>query len=165
MKSKSKCFEEIIYYKFADNELEPGERKKVNNHLKTCKTCGKFVEDIKAENVALKEIFETGTGSPDLAPAVIKRLNEKRFARFSGRGLAYAATFLLTVFLFVFLFTNRQVKIRGEEHQVLVHSARVEGQAAQPHIFESKDPNVKFIWLEKFENKKREMEGSNEKII
>lgn len=165
MKGKSKCFEEIIYYKFADNELEPGERKKVNNHLKTCNTCGKFVENIKAENVALGEIFETGTGSPDLAPGIIKRLNKKRFILFSARGLAYAATFLLAVFLFVFLFTHKPDKTREDVHQVLVHSARVEGQAAQPHIFESKDPDVKFIWLEKFENKKREMEGTNETII
>lgn len=164
-KKESECFAEIIYYRFADSELEPGEYKKVTAHLGTCSKCKKFVEKIKEENLAIKEIFASGTPVPDLAPVITNRLNKKEFTRLSRRRLAYAATFFLVVFLFVFLFINRQDQTREQEQQVLVHSARVEGQAARPHIFESKDPGVKFIWLEKSADTKQKMEGTNEKII
>jgi hypothetical protein len=165
MKHRSSCFEEIMYYEFADNELGVETASRVKAHLDSCPACRSFVEEIKAENSAIKEIFAAESDTPDLTRTVINRLNKKRFIHISGRRLAYAATFFLTVFLFIFFFLYRTVKIPPGGHQVLVHSARVEGRAAQPHIFESGDPRVKFIWLEKSGEEKREMEANNEKII
>lgn len=165
MKQKGRCFEEIMYYRFADNELEPGSARKIKEHLDTCPGCSTFVREIKAENRSLQEMFAAAPPIPDVTHLVMKRLNKKRMFHLSVRRLAYAATFLLVIFLTIFYLIREPGSAPARKHQVLVHSARVEGQAAQPHIFESKDPDVKFIWLEKFEEEKKETEGNNETII
>lgn len=164
-KGRSKCIEEITYYKYADNELDPQERQKVKNHLESCAACRVFVAGITAENTALKELFSYESGSPDLTPALMRRLNRKKSPRLYGKHLAYAATFILTVLLFVFLIINKANRTRPEVGHVMIRSARVEGKITQPHIFAAKNPDVTFIWLEKSEPQKEETEGTNETII
>jgi len=163
-KDKQECFEEIIYYKYADDELETQERKKVEDHLEGCSSCRQFIAAIEAENAVLKEYFSGGSLSPNLTPFLRKRL-DKKGTRFSLRYLAYAATFLLAVLLSLILIIDKPDRGKQDAHHVMVQSARVEGQAAQPHIFASKNPDVTFIWLEKFETGKGETEGNNETII
>ena len=165
MKQKSRCFEEIMYYRFADNELEPGSARKIKEHLDTCPGCRTFVREIEAENRSLKEMFAAAPAAPDLTHRVMNGLNRKKSSRISLRKLAYAATFLLVISLAIFYLVQQPGKTPAGEHQILVHSARVEGQSVRPHIFESKDPDVKFIWLEKSGEKKIETEGNNDTII
>jgi hypothetical protein len=40
-------------------------------------------------------------------------------------------------------------KSQTSEKQVILCSAQVDGQEVQSHIYESTEPDIQFIWLEK----------------
>ena len=69
-----KCYEDVVYSEFLDNELNPEERKKVSAHLKECQKCQKVIMRLKKENFKIKELFERDISSPDLVPVVMNQI-------------------------------------------------------------------------------------------
>lgn len=142
-----KCLDELSVSMFLDDELTPGERKRVETHLETCTLCRELVRQQEVENTQIKEIFKS-TPTPDLVPAVMKKLGAP--GRLNYRWvLATAASILLAGFLFIFLFLITPTNSRASEKQVILCSAQVDGQEVQSHIYQSKEPDIQFIWLEK----------------
>ncbi len=150
MKRKHRCFPEIIYYRFLDKDLNLEEIQRLSSHLEGCKQCQTFIGEIRQENLEIGKLFTPPGPPPDLVSQVMKRLARiESLKSWRKWGLAYAAALLLIGFLFFFSLFHKPSSPSREERQVLIQSARVQGQTAQPHIFASKDPDVKFIWLEK----------------
>ena len=142
-----KCLDELSVSMFLDDELTPGERKRVETHLETCTLCRELLRQREAENTQIKEIFKT-TPAPDLLPAVMEKLGTP--GRLNYRWvLATAASILLVAFLFIFLFLITPTNPETSEKQVILCSAQVDGQEVQSHIYESTEPDIQFIWLEK----------------
>jgi predicted anti-sigma-YlaC factor YlaD len=161
----AKCLDELVVSMFLDDELAPGERKKAEIHLETCTLCRELVRQREAENTQIKEIFKT-THTPDLVPTVMEKLKTPGLSSSYQRDqrhqrsrlinllnyrwvLATAASILLVGFLFIFLFLMTPTKSGTSEKQVILCSAQVEGQEVQSHIYESTEPDIQFIWLEK----------------
>ena len=142
-----KCLDELLVSMFLDDELPPGERKRVETHLETCTLCRELVRQREVENTQIKEIFNT-TLTPDLVPAVMEKLGTPGLLNYRWV-LATAASILLVVFLFIFLFLMTPTKSQTSEKQVILCSAKVDGQEVQSHIYESTEPDIQFIWLEK----------------
>lgn len=149
-----KCLDELSVSMFLDDELAPGERKKVETHLGTCTLCRELVRQREAENTQIREIFKT-TPTPDLVPAVMEKLGTPGPLNYR-RVLATAASILLAGFLFIFLFLVTPTNSGTVEKQVILCSAQVDGQEVQSHIYESTGPDIRFIWLEKKNEKKEE---------
>jgi predicted anti-sigma-YlaC factor YlaD len=139
---------------FLDDELTPGERKRIETHLETCTLCRELVRQQEAENTQIKEIFKS-TPTPDLVPAVMKKLGTPGLL-YNRWVLATAASILLAGFLFIFLFLVTPTNPEAGEKQVILCSAQVDGQEVQSHIYESTGPDIQFIWLEKKNEKKEE---------
>lgn len=165
MKNKIDCIDEISVSMFLDDELTPGQRKQMESHLETCTGCRESVRKQEEENARIKEVFKP-IPSPDLVPAVMEKLDspgfsgshhrEQRRQRSTSKNrsnyrwmLVTAASILLVVFLFLWLFLTTYNKSENIETQVILCSAEVEGQEVISHIFKSKKPDVQFIWLEK----------------
>lgn len=142
-----KCLDELMVSMFLDNELAPGERKRVEMHLETCTLCRELVRQREAENTQIKKMFKT-TLTPDLVPAVMKKLRTPGLLNYRWV-LATAASILLVGFLFIFLFLILPTNSRASEKQVILCSAQVDGQEVQSHIYKSTKPDIQFIWLEK----------------
>lgn len=143
-----RCFEEIVYSMFLDNELEPGQQQKVAAHLDQCNNCREQVRQMKEENLLITKAFEAGEESPDLVPAVMDRLIAPGARKNTRWVLAAAAVLVVAVFLSYFLWVDK-TPVTPVETQVLICYARVEGQEIQKHIFNSEEPDTKYIWLEK----------------
>jgi anti-sigma factor RsiW len=142
-----KCLDELSVSMFLDDELTPGERKRVETHLETCTLCRELVQQREAENTQIKKIFIT-TPTPDLVPAVMKKLRVPGLMTYRWL-LATAASILLVGFLLILLFLITPTNSRASEKQVILCSAQVDGQEVQSHIYESTGPDIQFIWLEK----------------
>lgn len=159
----NKCLDELVVSMFLDNELAPGQRKKVELHLETCTRCRESVRKQETENTQIKEVLKI-TPVPDLVPAVMEKLDSPAFScgsqpdqrhqrsKFINRlnyrwVLATAASLLLVLFLSLFLMTPD--KSETNETRVILCSAEVEGVEVQTHIYESEKPDIQFIWLEK----------------
>mgnify|MGYP001036500146 CR=1 FL=1 len=78
-----RCFEEIVYSIFLDNELSPENRKKILAHLKECKKCQKIVKQMKKENLKIKKSFETGLTLPNLSSTIMDKIvvSESKYFR------------------------------------------------------------------------------------
>ncbi len=165
MKHKKYCFDETQYYEFVDNELTAEASQKIKDHLLTCRQCREFVREIEDENEGLRSLFgydkeevSVGEFSPNLEQRVMETLEAKPAHLTPGfrRLLAYVASIFIVLLsaVAILLFTGKG-QPGGESvtyqpaHEVLLRSASVEGQATQVHIFEDKDQDVKYIWLEK----------------
>jgi anti-sigma factor RsiW len=146
-----KCFEEIVYSMYLDNELEPVEQRNVASHLEQCEKCREQVRLMAAENTRLSQTFEPGDKGPDLVSAVLERLTVPQ-GRKSRRWIwATAASLFMASFLFYFLWFNKIPTAAGET-QVLICNARIEGRDVQSHIYNAEDPDTKYIWFEKNES-------------
>ncbi len=156
-----KCLDELLVSMFLDNELVPEERKRVETHLETCTLCRELVRQREAENTQIKEIFKT-TPTPALVPAVMKRLGTPGLLNYRWV-LATAASILLVVFLFIFLFLISPTTPEASEKHVVLCSAQVDGQEVQSHIYESKGPDIQFIWLEKISHKDTKTQSHTKK--
>ncbi|MGD2085670.1 MAG: zf-HC2 domain-containing protein [Candidatus Aminicenantes bacterium] len=146
------CLDELLVSMFLDDELAPGERKRVETHLETCTLCRELVRQREAENAQIKEIFKT-TPTPDLVPAVMEKLGTPGLLNYRWI-LATAASILLVGFLFIFFFLITPTNPQASEKQVILCSAQVDGQEVQSHIYQSTGPDIQFIWLEKKNEKK-----------
>ncbi|MCP5105185.1 MAG: hypothetical protein GY950_17480 [bacterium] len=160
-----KCFDELAYAMFLDNELEPGERQKVAAHLEQCRKCRELVRQLEEENQRLTTAFETDEKTPDLVPGVMVKLRAPESHRDNERKriplhtahtarwlMAAAASVVLAGFLFIFLWLDKtpaDPRLLETETQVLICKAQVEGHDVQSHIVNSDDPDIKFIWFEK----------------
>lgn len=146
---KHRCFQEIVYYRFLDNESDPEERERVSAHLQGCRSCREFAAQIREENRKIGELFAPAGSVPDLVPGVIEKWAGGKTRHLRNWRLAAAAAFLALGLLLSLLLLQESRPGPQPDRQVVVQSARVQGQAAQAHIFTDKDPDVKFIWLEK----------------
>jgi predicted anti-sigma-YlaC factor YlaD len=142
-----KCLDELLVSMFLDDELTPGERKRVEAHLGACTLCRELVRQREAENTQIKKIFKT-TPAPDLVPAVMEKLGTPGLLHYRWIW-ATAASILVVVFLFIFLFLITPTNPQTGEKYVVLCSAQVDGQEVQSHIYESTKPDIQFIWLEK----------------
>lgn len=52
-----KCFNLLFYQKFIHGELKEKDRKKIEIHLSKCKECREQVEEMKKEEIELRELF------------------------------------------------------------------------------------------------------------
>lgn len=148
-----KCPDEILYQQFIDRELTPAQERQAAAHLKKCRRCRQLVEQMKAENIAIGTGFEIDGQVPDLEPAVMDRIvspGSKGKAVFRWL-LPIAASILLLVLLHFFVLMDNRGPMPETETRILVQSARVEGVATRLHIYDSRDPEVKFIWLQKIQ--------------
>jgi anti-sigma factor RsiW len=148
-----KCPAEIVIQQFIDRELTPAEAREAEAHLKECRRCRQLAAQMKDENAGIGRGFEIDEPVPDLEPAVMDRIvspgSEQRPAlRWL---LPLAASMLLLVFLYFLVLIDGRGSGPETETRILVHSARVEGAPTRLHIYDSKDPEMKFIWLEKIQ--------------
>jgi predicted anti-sigma-YlaC factor YlaD len=157
-----KCFDELVYAMFLDNELAPEKRQNAAAHLEQCPKCREQVKKMEEENRQLTKAFERNEETPDLVPVVMDELMAPGSSRYSGGKpvrlhtarwiMAAAAAVVLVGFLFFFLWLNKTPVTPEQtetETRVIICNARVEGQEVQTHIFNSDDPDIKFIWFEK----------------
>ena len=168
----SECLNESVLCMFLDNELEPEEKTEIITHLDTCAHCRELLQQLEQENHGLKEIFGISTAAepPDLALSVMKKIepldvheDHPRQRRsnpgtlFHSRWLwASAASILLAAFMilyFLFLGTRSPLDTADTDNttetNIVLCSARVGGQDVQSHIYQPKDTDLQFIWLEK----------------
>ena len=69
----SKCFDEIDYLYYIDNEMEAKEILRIELHLKECEKCRKYIDDEINNNTQISESFISEVPSDDL----ITKLNKK----------------------------------------------------------------------------------------
>lgn len=141
------CLDELSMSMFLDNELAPGERKRVETHLEMCSLCRGLLRQREAENTQIKEVFKSPP-TPDLVPAVMEKLGTTTLSNYRWL-LATAASILLAGLLFIFLFLITPANSGVGEKQVILCSTQVDGQEVQSHIYKSTRPDIQFIWLEK----------------
>lgn len=141
------CLDELSVSMFLDDELTAGEKERVETHLGTCTLCRELVRQLETENRQIKKLFKTNP-APDLVSAVMEKLATPGLLNVRWV-LAIAASTLLVIFLFIFLFLIIPTNPEADEKQVVLCSARVDGQEVQSHIYESTKPDIRFIWLEK----------------
>lgn len=159
-----KCFDELVYAVFLDNELEPEEQQNLAAHLEQCPKCREQVKEMEKENQQLTKAFERTEEPPDLVPVVMDELMAPGFSRYSGSGgkpvhlhtarwvMAAAAAVVLVGFLLFFPWLNKTPGTPEQtetETRIVICKARVEGQEVRSHIFNPDDPDIKFIWFEK----------------
>ncbi len=162
MKSKTTCFDEVVYAMYVDGEVGAVTNQEIETHLASCSRCRELVQRLETENAQIKKTFEVPP-SPglDLVPDVMEKLAHDRGKIIPLRRyrwvLTAAASFLLAVFLVVyFIIDKHSAPPRPEqpgEKQVILCTARVEGHNVQAHIYKSQEPDIQFIWLEKEEEK------------
>ena len=75
-----------------------------------------------------------------------KAASEKRFKTVYKIALAAAACLVLALWILFPLF--HQTPVQAEE-EIMVQSARIEGQVAHTYIFKEKDPELTIVWVEK----------------
>jgi anti-sigma factor RsiW len=153
-----KCFNEMTYMLFLDDEL-PGEKAhQISHHLKRCPQCRKLVQRLHEENTGISSLFALDHPVPDQAQLIFNRINTvpkspSRFDRINFphlvRGMRIATLLLLIFLLSVFIFLNKKPAVSNLVQEVLLQSARVEGHSVQTHVFNSGDTDITFIWLEK----------------
>lgn len=106
-----KCYEDITYSEFLDNELKPEERERVLAHLEECKKCQKMVDCMKKENLKIRELFETDKNPPDLIQVIMNKIitpesqyfKEKKSWSFLIYGIFIFIGILAPYFLSVYL--------------------------------------------------------------
>ena len=153
-----KCHSETVYQRFVDGDLGLLIKLRVVSHLKKCEICRRRVQMLRDENLGISHLFESDHEVPDLTQLIMSRINQSnthvsrqpgiRFPDLSW-GLRIAAVFLLIAMFLFFLFQSRDSGTFTGKGDVLIRTAKVEGQAVQTHVFESGDSNTTFIWLEK----------------
>jgi putative zinc finger protein len=155
------CLDENRLAIYLDGELDTHDQQAVKTHIDTCARCKNQVMQLHEENEAIKSAYKVHQ-VPDLMSIVIAKLDKVNkdpgvvevFALYPGfklrLWLSTAATLLLVGFLFFFLFFNKHIPLNRGEKQVVLCTAKVEGQSVESHIYISKEiPDVQFIWLEK----------------
>jgi anti-sigma factor RsiW len=162
------CFDETLYAMFVDDEAAPDQRREIEMHLDTCPACRKIIRALEAENEQLRKAFAWNHPTPDLIPAIMGKRDsaaspseiQKAIVAKSGKsdwrqvfqwGLATAASFLVIGFLFLFLLSPHPAPPDPEtsEKKVMLCSASVAGNEAESHIYEERNQDTQFIWLEK----------------
>jgi predicted anti-sigma-YlaC factor YlaD len=152
-----KCPAEIVIQQFIDRELTPAEAREAEAHLEECRRCRQLAAQMKEENAGIGRGFAIDGPVPDLEAAIMDKIVSPGS---KGRSalhwlLPLAASMLLLVFLYVLVLIDGRGPGPEPETRILVYSARVEGAPTRLHIYDSKDPEVKFIWLEKIQYKEK----------
>ncbi len=146
------CLNELVCTMFLDNELEPDEQQRAAAHLDQCPKCRELIKNMEEENQALTTAFDK-KDTPDLVSTVMDKLTAPTSPRHTFRwAMAAAASFVVAGLLSFFLWFGNPSTGPGEtemETRIIICNARVEGQDVQSHIFDSTDPDIKFIWFEK----------------
>jgi len=162
------CYDETLYAMYTDNETGTEQRLEIEAHLKTCPACREIVQALETENQQLKKTFQWNHPTPDLIPTIMEKLdpeaspsqlqetvllkpvktNKPHVFRW---GLATAASFLAFGFLYLFLLSPHHPPPSPETHEknVILCSASVAGKEVKSHIYEEKNQDTQYIWLEK----------------
>lgn len=69
-----RCFNEKIYIAFLDEEIGEGKRKDITAHLESCKICQELVENLKKENLLVKEAFGVHLPPLDMSVDIAQRI-------------------------------------------------------------------------------------------
>jgi hypothetical protein len=69
-----KCFSEKIYIAYLDDEIDQGKRKDIAAHLESCKACQELVENLKKENLMMREAFDAHLPSLDISVDIAQRI-------------------------------------------------------------------------------------------
>lgn len=151
------CYDDMTYSRYLDNDLNPDLGKEIERHLNGCERCQRLVEQLKRENRWIKKIFQVGSKIPNITPTLMRKIHEgesgekRSKIRFlsPNRILATVAAVCLMVLLFLLFFINNRSSQQEMEREVLIQTARVEGKPVMTHVFNARDMDLKFIWLEK----------------
>jgi len=150
-----KCFDELQYVMYLDNELGPQEIEQVKTHLDQCNTCNALVQTMEEENRQLKAAFTTGSGA-DIEARVLAGLGSERQAgrpaafKRLGQVAAYAASVAVAVFLTLYFIVTGSGTSRVEteaETQIILCNAKVDDRQAESFVFHTDDSQT-FIWLD-----------------
>ena len=69
-----KCFSEKIYIAYLDDEIGEGKKKEITAHLQSCEACQRLAENLKKENLMLKEAFGAHLPSLDISVDIAQRV-------------------------------------------------------------------------------------------
>lgn len=167
------CLDEGLAALYVDNELDPQDRKAVDAHLCDCPACRRLTERLEAENSQLRRVFavpRTINGSMpersfsmealmdnirDVEIEPVQTAEPVTVLPFKRRRWTWAAAAAVVLAAGLFLFGPFSPvgngDPNGENREIVLCSASVEGKAVKPHIYklESNEPDTQFIWLEK----------------
>lgn len=162
----SKCFKELDYLYYVDNEMEIQEREAIDRHLQTCKKCRKYIDEEIKNNIKIAESFNS-THEPE---NFILRINEKisldeSSRKIKKRSLIWGLTAAAAIFIIIIINTVNIDKtdplktIIQEKQHVLLSHVNIEGKQAKIFQFVSNDIDKKYFWLKKINDNR---EGKNE---
>ena len=159
----NKCFEEIKYLLYLDNELGKDEREAVDQHLQVCRKCKKYIDKEIDNNLKIAESFNSGHKPEDLYQKISEKVYpQKKLPKIFFKWALTAATAVFIILIVNTFIFRKKVFFKEtppQELQVLISSAYIEGQLAKPHLFISGDADKKYFWLEKI-NKNEENEDA-----
>ena len=162
----SKCFKELDYLYYVDNEMEMQEREAIERHLQTCKKCSKYIDEEIKNNIKIAESFNSDHEPENF----ILRINEKISLDESSRknkkrSLIWGLTAAAAIFIIIIINTVNIDKtdpsktIIQEKQHVLLSHVNIEGKQAKIFQFVSNDIDKKYFWLKKINDNR---EGKNE---
>ena len=153
------CYQEIHFLEYLDGEMDQKNSKQLEFHIQACQTCKEMLEYLKNEQRLIKDVFDMEEKFVDIRLVFQDRLDKKRFFSFlfpkRSPWLRIAAGILLMgIGLSLFLwFQKTSGPVR--ETEVIVFNTKIDHQETESFIYESGDPDIKYIW---FEKEKREQE-------
>jgi anti-sigma factor RsiW len=146
------CFQEIHFIKYLDGEMNQKNSKQLEYHIQACQTCKEMLEYLKKEQSLIKDVFDMEEKSIDIRPVFRDRLEKNRS---SWLRLA-AGILLLGIGLSLFLWFQNATGSVGET-EIIVFNTTIEETETESFIYESGDPDVKYIWFEKEKGEKEEV--------
>ena len=158
------CLSELQCQYYVENEMADDERIEVQHHLQQCPGCRERINRLQIEYEAIRQGLAIPTNVPDLESTITNLLHtEKRGAGKKATislhkwriGAAAALVAAVCLALLIWLQPRALRPLEGET-EILVCSARVEGNQADSYIYHSEDPDTQYIWFEKKEVLKNE---------
>lgn len=135
----------------------------IGTHFTRCAGCREMFEDIVDENISGLVISpQQAETSTSLWPGVREGIQAKQesmiipiYQRWQRTAAAAAAVIAAAVLVIPFLLQKGTPddlpvnEINKPTHQIAVRSAKLQGQPAHSYIFNSKDPEMTMVWVEK----------------
>lgn len=154
-----KCFDELQYAMYLDNQLGPNESEQIKTHITECNTCKQLINQLERENNDLRSAFSSDT-TVDIESIVLNRLQNEpqkenktkpRHRYGYRRTFSYAASLTAVALLVIYFAWFGDPKVTNDssaETQVILCSAKVDDKEVQSHVFHA-DESETYIWLEK----------------
>lgn len=155
------CYKDIQLIEYLDGEMDQKNAKQLEYHIKACQTCKQILEYLETEQKLIKDVLDSKEKSLDIRQVFQDRLKKKRVSSifFSKRSPWFkvaAGIFLMGIGLSLFLwFQNATGPVK--ETEIIVFNTKIEEKEAESFIYESGEPDIKYIWLEKEQIEQQEV--------